>query len=444
MNKRAPLVAGTSAALMTTGFAVLLFIVSVTFKLAEQAQSDLNTAVAARTVAHLAAQLQSGLQAAESSQRGFLVTSNEIYLAPYAAAKTQAMQAQGALIPLLDADPKNGAMTERLSSILAEKIDEMDNTITLKRDGRDAELRLIVRSNRGKALMDEANVFISSVIRTADAGVTEGATRQKEGLFDLRRIILFSAGLIVLVVGTTIGLVIKFGRDLTRARDDVEAVNAALEQRVVERTSELLSARDRAEILLAEVNHRVANSLALVASMVGMQARTATSAETRDALSETQARIFAVALVHKKLYTSGDIHTVALDEFLASLIDQLKLSMESAGHSTSLIVDLDPVKMPTDKSVSLGVITAEWVTNAYKYAYPGRDGEIRVKLKQVDDGMAELVVEDDGVGIGVRPAATGTGLGSKLVAAMATTLGARIEYRERRVGTSASLRLPIA
>ena len=97
------------------------------------------------------------------------------------------------------------------------------------------------------------------------------------------------------------------------------------------------------------------------------------------------------------------------------------------------------MKLTTDESVSLGVIATEWVTNAFKYAYPRGPGEIRVSLKRLDQARAELLVEDDGVGrrAGERPA--GTGLGTRLVNAMAAGIGAQVEYLDRSPGTTARL-----
>jgi two-component sensor histidine kinase len=86
---------------------------------------------------------------------------------------------------------------------------------------------------------------------------------------------------------------------------------------------------------------------------------------------------------------------------------------------------------------------AEWVTNAFKYAYPDRPGEIRVSLKRLADGRGELVVEDDGVGREAGGAAKGTGLGTRVVSAMAASMGAEVEYLDRRQGTAARLVFPL-
>jgi two-component sensor histidine kinase len=206
---------------------------------------------------------------------------------------------------------------------------------------------------------------------------------------------------------------------------------------------EIRVARDRAELLLAEVHHRVANSLQLVVSLVGLQANAITDKAAKDALAETQARIHAIASVHKRLFSSVDVRAVALSDYLGSLLDQLEASMRSEGLGASLSHNLEPLTLGPDASVGLGIVLTEWVTNAFKYAYPGRSGEVRVSLRRLGDGQGELLVEDDGVGRAHAAPARGTGLGSRIVKAMASTMGAEISYGNRLPGTAARLIFPL-
>ena len=209
-----------------------------------------------------------------------------------------------------------------------------------------------------------------------------------------------------------------------------------------QRTTDLSHARDRAEILLNEVNHRVANSLSIVTSLVKLQAKSVTEQAAKDALAGTEARINAISSVHKQLYTSGDVTSVRLDEYLSGLLHQIATSTQNQQVDAALRYDLEPLKLPTNMTINLGVIVTELVINAFKYAYPFQRGEIRVYLKELPNRQGELVVEDDGVGRG-EGSAKGTGLGTKLVNSMARTMEAEIQYLRRQPGTAARLVFPV-
>lgn len=428
--------------LLAVAFVTLLGIVGMTIWLGEQAQTYSNEAVEARNRRSSAVELRNAVQSAESSQRGFLISGNEIYLALYDSAKVLAERQLDQLKRILARHEEMEPMLRRLSAVITEKFSEMDRTISLKSGLRDAEALALFRTNRGKALMDEANVFLSSIIRNTDDQLTTSAAEQRENAARLRWVSIIGGIIIVLVVGGVIITVIRYAREITRTRDEVRSLNVSLEQRVKDRTADLGKARDRAEVLLAEVNHRVANSLSLVAGLVKLQSNAAKDQREKTALGETEARIYAISSLHKRLYSSGDVRIVALDEYLSGLLNHLEASMHGEGLGASLRYDLEPLKLPTDASINLGVVVTEWVTNAFKYAYPDRRGEVRVHLKRLTDERAELVVEDDGVGRNEDMVAIGTGLGTRIVNAMAGTIGAEIQY-VGHPGTTARLIFPL-
>ena len=444
MLGRSRLAIGVGAGL-TIGFLALIVLVGTTVWLVERGNSLLEQSALQRAIRVAAVELRDHLRTAESSERGFLLTGNQIYLAPYETSKTRARQELEDLGRLMAPDAPNRAMLPRLSEAVGEKIAQMDDIIALKTAGRDADAMAVLRTNRGKTLMDEINVFLYGAILIADENSTLSSAEQQRNASLLRWISVGAAVVIVLVVFAVVFTVYRNGQDLKLARDEVQAINLTLEERVKTRTADLAMARERAEVLLTEVNHRVANSLQLVAALVQMQMRAVTDTAAKDALRETQSRINAISLIHKSLYTSGDVTNVALNDYLGAMLGNLETAMKKDGHTAILKCYLEPISLRTDASVNLGVAVQELVTNAFKYAYPDdKPGEVRVRLKRLGDGKAELTVEDDGVGIAPNAAHAGTGLGSKIIQTMASSLKTHVEYINRTPGTAARLVLTTA
>jgi two-component sensor histidine kinase len=227
------------------------------------------------------------------------------------------------------------------------------------------------------------------------------------------------------------------------------AISQAMANAELRRAKELAEqeiriGKERAEVLLAEVNHRVANSLALVAALIRLQAGSSKSNDVKEALSETQARITAIAGMHRSLYTSDDVRQVEMDKYLGTLVNEVQGTVTDH-QGPSIRLDAECMALTSDRAVSVGMIVTELLTNALKYAYPpGAGGEVRVLLRLQPDGKALLAVEDDGIGWKEGDTVKGTGLGSRIVKSMASTLGSAIQYVERPKGTRAELVLELS
>lgn len=214
---------------------------------------------------------------------------------------------------------------------------------------------------------------------------------------------------------------------------------AALRHAKAVAEADLRASNARLEALLGEVNHRVANSLQLVTAMVSLQSAALVDPAAREALADTQRRIDAIAQVHRRLYSANDVESVDMRDYLGALVRDLSKTLADDGGPCTLTIDADPIRLPTDRAVSLGVIVIELITNACKYAYPTGSGEVRIRLERWGDEAFQLVVEDDGCGIAQDEGPRGTGLGTKLIRAMAKSLGSTIVYDAAHRGCRATL-----
>jgi two-component sensor histidine kinase len=217
-----------------------------------------------------------------------------------------------------------------------------------------------------------------------------------------------------------------------------------LERAKTEAEEALRDTNARLETMLREVNHRVANSLQLVSAFVQMQALQLSDEAARSALRDTQRRIEAIMQVHRKLYTTDQVEAVEMNGYLATLLHELEDTWSTPESPRRLLLSAEALRLHTDKAVSVGVIVNELVTNACKYAY-GADqgGEVRVSLSRDGDEHLLLRVEDDGIGMQATPDKRGTGLGGKIVGAMAASLKAVVKYDSVGPGVRASMRIGV-
>jgi two-component sensor histidine kinase len=204
--------------------------------------------------------------------------------------------------------------------------------------------------------------------------------------------------------------------------------------------AEVRAARDRyaalaaeREMLLREVNHRVGNSLQIIVSLLHLQAASSEDDGVKAALTNAMGRVAAVAQVHRRLYTSEDFKTVMLNQYLQALIEDLRRSAEG-NRLTRLTLESEPIEIDPDRAVAIGIVANELIMNAVKYAYPDSAGPISVALRRVGDSF-ELSIADRGVGMRSTPAPGSTGMGQRIVAAMAAKLNASVERDPDFAGT---------
>ncbi len=220
--------------------------------------------------------------------------------------------------------------------------------------------------------------------------------------------------------------------DACRSRQ-LRDVNADLTRTLADKDALLV----QKDLLMKEVDHRIQNSLQLVSSFLAMQARAAGAGEVADQLREAQARLSAVALVHRRLYRDDQIETIDLSRYLEELVGDMKASLGQEWGSR-MRIDLAPVLIPTDRAVSVGLIMTELVINATKYAYAGAPGPITVALEQHRNRL-RLIVADDGQG----KSGAHSGFGSRMMTAMVQRLDGEMELVDNAPGLRAILTAPI-
>ncbi len=216
-------------------------------------------------------------------------------------------------------------------------------------------------------------------------------------------------------------------------RQRIARLNRELEKTLAQK-DELL---DQKDFLMREINHRVQNSLQLVSTFLKMQMRETQDASIVQHLSDARARIAAVALVHRRLYSDNYVGTVDLARYLSELSHELFLSMgeEWRSHHRD---DFAPVLMDADRAINLGLVFSELITNANKYAYGGAPGPTSAVLDH-HLNTVRLIVADSGGG---KTRLT-SGFGSKMLNAIIGGLGGDMEETDNNPGLKTTVTVPI-
>ena len=200
----------------------------------------------------------------------------------------------------------------------------------------------------------------------------------------------------------------------------------------------------------AEANHRIANNLSLIASLVRIHGSSIcknpsrmSGGEVRLILEEFGGRIETVARLHR-LLASGQQEAIDIADYLRDVADAVVSSLAFAGAAELQFASDPGLFVPPEKALSLGLFVGELVTNAVKYAHPaGVAGQINLACRRCADGNIAIEVSDDGVGLpeGVDPMKNGQ-LGFRLVRSLADQLGAKITFHSDDLGLCFELRMP--
>ena len=176
-------------------------------------------------------------------------------------------------------------------------------------------------------------------------------------------------------------------KQLQAQQEEISNKNQVLQQLVQEK-----------EWLLREVHHRVKNNLHTITSLLESQTHFLEDSAL-EAVKNSQHRIYAMSLIHQKLYQADDVSTIDMAIFIADLVSYLKDSFD-APSSIRFQANLDKISMDVSQAIPVGLILNEAVTNALKYAFPKTHaGTINIVLKESSEGMISLEISDNGVGL---------------------------------------------
>jgi two-component sensor histidine kinase len=228
--------------------------------------------------------------------------------------------------------------------------------------------------------------------------------------------------------------------DIAFLQGAANILGMAIERQRYERS--LREALEYQKVLVNEINHRVKNSLQLVASMFSLQANASRDPALAESLNEAIGRVTAIARVHERLYRTANVHTIDLAAYLADVCNDLS---ELAPSLKIQFRAANPISMAPDRSVRVALLVTELVTNAVKHAHGSAQGHVSVTLERTGDSTMRLTVRDDGVGLPRDfDIEKSSGLGMKLVTVLVKQSSGAIAVNHLDPGTEFTAELPIA
>jgi two-component sensor histidine kinase len=367
------------------------------------------------------------LRDAETGQRGYLLTGRPEFLQPYETGLGSIEDEFTALASVAAGNVEQEQRIAHLRRLASAKIATLQSAIALYRDGRRDQAIDDVSHGAGKGLMDEIRRTVTSIQQEeARRMVARTANENQRRLLSTLGIILALA-VLAFAAAQQLYAAIQANRSLAEA-------NAALDQRVSERTRELENEKLRVEALLHDVNHRVGNNLAMISALLNVQARKSSEPAVKQALSQAQSRIQAIAAAQRRFRIDTRTDEIDVRPYFEDLLAEHAQAIE--GRPIRLDLVMGDVRLPGRDAVSYVVLVNELVINAIKHAFPSGGGTVTVSA---DEGQDEaealrLVVEDNGVG--EPPDVEPGGLGRTVIDSLLRSMGGRMVVEQPHPGTS--------
>ena len=224
--------------------------------------------------------------------------------------------------------------------------------------------------------------------------------------------------------------------DISFLQGAANILGMAIERQRME--ANLRAALERNQLLLKEVNHRVNNSLALVASMLHLKSATVDD-EVKVHLDEASSRITAIARAHQRLYQTEMFEKIDLGPYLEDICQSFSESLPDCLLHVNIKAGIE---VPPDQAIPVALFVNELITNSAKYGHPNRKCEVWIEVVR-NDGNILVSVRDEGIGLppNFEPSSN-KGLGMRLVNAFALQLAGKLEIRRHDPGAEFLLTFP--
>jgi two-component sensor histidine kinase/CHASE3 domain sensor protein len=350
---------------------------------------------------------------AETGQRGYLITLDRRYLGPYHLGREQYGPAIDRLRELLgdDITPRQRDLLDEIENLADAKFSEIDQSLRLIAQGNLISARQLVLTDEGQEAMERLRLAVREMEDI------ERVARRSEQRAEGRVLPLLFALLALILVTLWLGL-----------RLSVRAAHAEVE---ASQATALAEARDRADLLARELNHRVKNLFAVILAIVRMSAKD--SPEAKPTVDRIAERINALLTAHE--VTQGTLETP-----VASLQALIETTVRPYLTSTRKIDLGGPeVQLPAKQVTPLGLVLHELTTNAVKYGCWKSGGVLKVHWQRVGDDVA-LDWSEDCPGDGLEPERQG--FGSLLMTGSAKQLRGTIERKFTKDGVRVKIRFP--
>jgi signal transduction histidine kinase len=476
----------TTIVLLVVGFLAVLAIVASSILLAGRNDRHVDDLIDVLAIRRELFAVIALVQSAESGERGYLLTLDEAYLQPYSESVSRMEAEVKRLRELARSRPEYARRVDDLTAMINTKVEELELTIELVRDGRTDEALEVVRTDASEAVMESIRTSAEDILAATDATIALHTAEVRSGA-TLLIWFLAGGGLVILgVVGGSGWIAWRYTRSLEMARSEVMALNATLEARVRARTADVARANEEVQRFAYIVSHDLRSPLVNIMGFTSelesnmesarvllervppdeeenqqtQEARQALSADMPEAIefirsSTTKMDRLINAIL--KLSREGQRKLIPEEVRMRDLFEAAKDSVRHQLDETGAELEIqEPIPEIITDRLSVEQIFGNLFDNAVKYLDRHRPGRIVVTGRHTPMGT-EFVVADNGRGISrddherifdlFRRAGAqdrpGEGIGLSHVRALVRRLGGVITLEsEPGVGTTFTVRLP--